>query len=260
MNSNSHSNIHIPKMAVQKIVSLVPSLTELLIDLGLSERLVGRTRFCIHPANEVAQIPIIGGTKNPNIEKIISLEPDYILANKEENRQEDIEELQKHCNVHLTDINTIPDALAAITEIGKELDVEERAHQISRDISLVLNQKPSFESLKTAYFIWREPWMVAGSETYIHDVMREWNLENAFDEQPRYPEIDLDELQKSKPDLILLSSEPYPFKEKHISEIKKYCPNATIELINGEWFSWYGSGMIQSFKALTQWRKGLRAN
>lgn len=247
-------------MAVQKIVSLVPSLTELLIDLGLSDKLVGRTRFCIHPANKVVQIPIIGGTKNPNIEKIISLEPDYILANKEENRQEDIEELQKHCNVHLTNIDTISEALAAITEIGKQLAVEEKAHQISREINLVLSQKPSFESLKTAYFIWRDPWMVAGSETYIHDVMREWNLENIFNEQFRYPEIDLDELQKSKPDLILLSSEPYPFKEKHISEIKKYCPNANIELINGEWFSWYGSGMIQSFKSLTQWRNGLSAS
>lgn len=184
-------------MAVQKIVSLVPSLTELLIDLGLSDKLVGRTRFCIHPANKVVQIPIIGGTKNPNIEKIISLEPDYILANKEENRQEDIEELQKHCNVHLTNIDTISEALAAITEIGKQLAVEEKAHQISREINLVLSQKPSFESLKTAYFIWRDPWMVAGSETYIHDVMREWNIENVFIEQSRYPEIDLDELQKS---------------------------------------------------------------
>ncbi len=260
MNSNSHSNIHIPKMAVQKIVSLVPSLTELLIDLGLSDKLVGRTRFCIHPAAEVAQVPIIGGTKNPNIEKIISLEPDYILANKEENRQEDIEELQKHCNVHLTVIDTISDALAAITEIGKQLDVEKKAHQISRDISLVLNQKPSFESLKTAYFIWREPWMVAGSETYIHDVMREWNLENVFVEQPRYPEIDIAKLKELEPDLILLSSEPYPFKEKHISEIEKHSPNAAIELINGEWFSWYGSGMIQSFKALTQWRTSLSAS
>ena len=247
-------------MAAQKIVSLVPSLTELLIDLGLSDKLVGRTRFCIHPANKVVQIPIIGGTKNPNIEKIISLEPDYILANKEENRQEDIEELQKHCNVHLTNINTISEALAAITEIGKQLAVEEKTHQISREINLVLSQKPSFESLKTAYFIWRDPWMVAGSETYIHDVMREWNLENIFNEQFRYPEIDLAELQQSEPDLILLSSEPYPFKEKHISEIKKYCPNANIELINGEWFSWYGSGMIQSFKSLTQWRNGLSAS
>ncbi len=247
-------------MAVQKIVSLVPSLTELLIDLGLSDKLVGRTRFCIHPANKVVQIPIIGGTKNPNIEKIISLEPDYILANKEENRQEVIEELQKHCNVHLTNIDTISEALAAITEIGKQLAVEEKAHQISREINLVLSQKPSFESLKTAYFIWRDPWMVAGSETYIHDVMREWNLENIFNKQFRYPEIDLAELQQSEPDLILLSSEPYPFKEKHIKEIKKYCPNANIELINGEWFSWYGSGMIQSFKSLTQWRNGLSAS
>ncbi len=247
-------------MAVQKIVSLVPSLTELLIDLGISDKLVGRTRFCIHPANEVAQSPIIGGTKNPNIEKIISLEPDYILANKEENRQEDIEELQKHCNVHLTDINTISDALSAITEIGKKLGVEEAAHQIIRDINLVLSQKPSFESLKTAYFIWREPWMVAGSQTYIHDVMREWNLENLFDEQSRYPEVDLDASKKSEPDIILLSSEPYPFKEKHISEINRYFPSAKIELINGEWFSWYGSGMVQSFKALTLWRRSLSAS
>ena len=244
-------------MVYHKIISLVPSLTELIIDLGLADRLIGRTRFCIHPAEVVDDIAIIGGTKNPNIEKIKALEPDFILANKEENRQKDIEELEKEHYVHLTDIDTIEDALAAINEIGALLGAKEKADDLVQQINNTLSHKADYEPLRTAYFIWKEPWMVAGSSTYIHEIMKEWNLENIFSNQSRYPEIDLSVLKDKSPDLIILSSEPYPFKEKHIAEVQKFCPNSQIVLLDGEWFSWYGSRMVHSFKALNEWRKGV---
>ncbi|MFA5669842.1 MAG: helical backbone metal receptor [Balneolaceae bacterium] len=242
-------------MAYHKIISLVPSLTELIIDLGLANRLIGRTRFCIHPADVVDEIAIIGGTKNPNIEKIKALQPDFILANKEENRQEDIEELQKDCYVHLTEIDTIEDALIAIIEIGTQLGAKEKAEDLVQQIQNTLSQKEDYKPLRTAYFIWKEPWMVAGSNTYIHEIMKEWNLENIFSNQSRYPEIDLSILKDDSPNLIILSSEPYPFKEKHIAEVQKFCPNSQIVLLDGEWFSWYGSRMVHSFNALNEWRK-----
>lgn len=241
-------------MEYHKIISLVPSLTELIIDLGLADRLIGRTRFCIHPVEVVDEIAIIGGTKNPNIEKIKALQPDFILANKEENRQEDIEDLQKDFYVHLTEIDTIEDALIAIIEIGTQLGAKEKAEDLVQQIQNILFQKAYYKPLRTAYFIWKEPWMVAGSSTYIHEIMKEWGLENIFSNQSRYPEIDLSVLKDESPDLIILSSEPYPFKEKHIAEVQKFCPNSEIVLLDGEWFSWYGSRMVHSFKALNTWR------
>jgi|SRR5690554_2635555 len=244
-------------MEYHKIISLVPSLTELIIDFGLTDNLIGRTRFCIHPADVVDEIAIIGGTKNPNIEKIKTLEPDFILANKEENRKEDIEELEKDFHVHLTEIDTIDDALIAIIEIGTQLGAKEKAEDLVQQIQNTLTQKEDYKPLRTAYFIWKEPWMVAGSNTYIHEIMKEWDLENIFSNQSRYPEIDLSVLKDESPDLIILSSEPYPFKEKHIAEVQKFCPNSQIVLLDGEWFSWYGSRMVHSFNALNEWRKGV---
>lgn len=242
-------------MQHQRIVSLVPSLTELLIDLGLEKEVIGRTRFCIHPSSKIDDIPIIGGTKNPNIVKIRKLKPDFVLANLEENRKEDIEELQKFAQVEVTIINTISDALDTISDLGQKFEKEEKSISLVSKIKKVLSQKPEPKLVKTAYFIWRNPWMVAANYTYINDVMQEYGLLNVFCDHTRYPEINLHQLQKESPQLVLLSSEPYPFKQKHIIEIQSICPNSQIELIDGEWFSWYGSRMLSSFTNLNHWRK-----
>lgn len=242
-------------MPYQKIISLIPSLTELLIDFGLADKLAGRTRFCIHPADSVKEIPIIGGPKNPNHEKIKAIKPDFILANKEENRKEDIERLAADFHVHLTEINTIPDALQTITELGEVFGVAEKAKILTGEVENLLGQKPETEPVRTAYFIWKKPWMVAAPDTYVNEVLKEWNLANVFADKSRYPEITLDELRVKSPELIILSSEPYPFKEKHIADIIEYCPEARFELLDGEWFSWYGSRMVPSFKALNAWRE-----
>ena len=244
-------------MPQKKIISLVPSLTELLIDLGLEEKLAGRTRFCIHPENKIQKIPIIGGTKNPRIEDIIETSADLIIANKEENREEDIRELEQHTEVMVTDISTIEEALFAIYEIGKKCNVPEEANKLIADIQTELNFVPDESPMSAAYLIWRSPWMTAGRDTYIHSVMEHWKLQNVFSQEVRYPKITLEQIHAKRPELILLSSEPYPFKEKHIPEISAVCNSANVMLINGEWFSWYGSRMLPSFRKLNAFRKAI---
>ncbi|MDX1618004.1 MAG: helical backbone metal receptor [Balneolaceae bacterium] len=241
----------------KRIISLVPSLTELLIDLGLKERLAGRTRFCVHPEDQVEDIPIIGGTKNPRLDKIKKADPDFILANKEENRREDIEELAEDYPVHVTDIASIEDALITIYEIGNIFNQTGKAMQMMNQIAGLLHARPDEPPIRTAYLIWREPWMTVGGDTYIHDVMDHWELNNVFEDQKRYPKITLEELKRQRPELVLLSSEPFPFKEKHLPEVEERLPDVRVLLVDGEWFSWYGSRMVSSFKKLNTWRKAI---
>ena len=246
-----------PESPYTKIVSLVPSLTELLFDLGVEDQIIGRTRFCIHPKNKVNDIEIIGGTKNPKLDKIIELQPDLIVANKEENRKADIEILEKYSKVHLTEISSIQDALLEISSLGELLKLNDKANTLISDIDRLISEKPDQSKLSVCYFIWKEPWMTVGQDTYIHDVLKEYDLINIFQEKNRYPKTTLEAVKQKDPDLILLSSEPYPFKEKHLKEIKKRIPTANVELVNGEWFSWYGSRMTKAFRKLNTWRKEL---
>lgn len=240
-----------------RIISLVPSLTELLIDLGLKDQLVGRTRFCVHPKNEVKDIPIMGGTKNPRLDKIKTAKPDYIVANKEENRKEHIEELRQDFEVNLTDIASIEDALITIHELGKKLQAAEEAGKLIKSINEAMEEIPDEPPLRTAYFIWKDPWMTVGADSYIHNVMQHWNLKNVFGDQNRYPKVNFYDLAEKDPELILLSSEPFPFKDKHLAEFEEAFPNTRTLLVEGEWFSWYGSHMLHSFKRLNVWRKAI---
>lgn len=243
-------------MPPKKIVSLVPSLTELLFDLGLGDRLVGRTRFCIHPEESVPDVPIVGGTKNPNLDKIRDLNPDLIIANREENRKEDIEELQEEgINVMVTDVSSVEEALFVIHDIGWTCGVQQQAKGLIQNIQDELAVTKTYPEKTAAYLIWRDPWMSIGYDTYIHSVMEHYNLQNVFSDSTRYPKTTLHEISLKKPNVILLSSEPYPFKEKHIKEVGKVCTGSDILLVNGEWFSWYGSRMLQSFQRLNGFRK-----
>jgi ABC-type Fe3+-hydroxamate transport system substrate-binding protein len=243
-------------MTPNKIVSLVPSLTELLFDLGLADRVVGRTRFCIHPEESINDIPIVGGTKNPNLDKIRNLSPDLIIANREENRKEDIEELQEDgYNVMVTEVSTIEEALFVIHDIGWTCGVQTEAKNLIQNIQDELAATKTYPETTAAYLIWRDPWMSIGYDTYIHSVMEHYNLQNVFSRTTRYPKTTLHEISLKKPSVILLSSEPYPFKEKHIKEVGDVCSGSDILLVNGEWFSWYGSRMLQSFQKLNAFRK-----
>lgn len=172
-----------------RIISLVPSLTEFIVDLGLADQLAGRTRFCIRPEEVVKGIPIIGGTKNPQVDKILEMDPDCIITNREENREEDVRELQEKSNAHIeiTDIPTIREALETMLRLGILLNSKEKAEQLVEKIKEKFHQRPVRESLRTVYFIWKEPWMTIGGDTYIHDVMKHWNLENIFGRQNDTP-------------------------------------------------------------------------
>jgi len=239
------------------IVSLVPSLTELLFDLGLEEKISGRTRFCIHPEDRIINIPIVGGTKNPRIDKIKEIRPDLVIVNKEENRKEDIDKLKTTSEILLTDIESIEDALFTIYDIGKRCGAEKKAESLIRDIRKELDRIPDEPPQRVAYFIWRDPWMTVGRDTYIHSTLKNCNLENVYGDQTRYPKTSMSELHRKNPELILLSSEPYPFKEKHQAEIQKEFSKSRVLLVDGEWFSWYGSRMLKSFKKMNSFRKAI---
>lgn len=240
-----------------RIVSLVPSFTEMLLNFELEKQVVGRTRFCVRPEDKVKKVTIIGGTKNPDVDKIRKLEPDLIIANKEENRKEDIEELQRVSHVHITEIKTVDHALTSIREIGGLVNREKQAAELLDSIKRELENIPPVEPVRAAYLIWRNPWMSAGGDTYINDVLRMWKLQNIYSSERRYPVLTMEKLKHDGPDYILLSSEPFPFKEKHMREVAGICPGSSVVLVDGQWFSWYGSRMTDAFRALNNWRATL---
>ncbi|MGH1515994.1 ABC transporter substrate-binding protein [Chryseobacterium sp. JK1] len=223
-----------------KIVSLVPSITEALFDLGLTENeVIGRTKFCIHPQDKVKKVTIIGGTKNINIEKIKALQPDLILANKEENIKEQVEALMEDCKVIVTNVETIEDNYYLLKNLGNLLGKEERAQIFNLKIYEILNQTKIENTIKVAYLIWNNPYMTIGADTFIHRILSEIGFENIFKNKTRYPVITTEDL--SEADIIMLSSEPFPFKEKHIAELKTVYPEKKIMIVDGEAFSWYGT-------------------
>ena len=236
---------------LQRIVSVVPSQTELLYDLGLTDEVVGITKFCVHPEDWFRNKTRIGGTKKLRIEEIINLHPDLILANKEENEQGQIEELAKHCPVWISDIHNIPQALQMIQVIGQLTNRDARAAEMVEEIvqGFTKLSKPTSKK-RVAYMIWYNPWMSVGTDTFISNVIQTMGWQNVLQDKSRYPEITLEELKAYEPELVLLSSEPFPFKEQHIEEVKQVLPNAEVMLVDGEMFSWYGSRMVQAVNYL----------
>jgi ABC-type Fe3+-hydroxamate transport system substrate-binding protein len=236
----------------RKIVSLVPSQTELLIDLGLSENVIGITNFCVHPVGLKSEKTIVGGTKTLDIQKIIELKPDLIFANKEENTQLQIEELARVLPVWISDIISFESALDMICAIRDCCDKTLEANALCAEIGFKSKQyqpyfDTHFQGKKVAYFIWRKPYMVAASETYIDEMLKKLGFCNIFSDKMRYPIVTEEILKEAAPDFIFLSSEPFPFKEKHIIEFQKICPHAQVKIVDGEMFSWYGSRMSKAF-------------
>jgi ABC-type Fe3+-hydroxamate transport system substrate-binding protein len=231
----------------RRIVSLVPSQTELLFDLGLGKRIVGVTKFCIHPTEGRKQATIVGGTKNFDFAKIDALKPDLIIGNKEENYQEGIEQLAMSYPVWLSDISNLPEALDMIRRVGLITGKKEAADNMAAGIATSFAAlAPSEAGVSVAYFIWRKPYMAAASGTFIDDMLRRTGFRNVFAHLGRYPEITPEQLAEAAPERILLSTEPYPFGEKHFSEFQALCPKAKIQLVDGELFTWYGSRLRQS--------------
>ncbi len=245
------SAVNIPPLP-QRIISLVPSQTELLFDLGLSDRIVGVTKFCIHPREKVKNIPLVGGTKNFNFATIAALQPDLIIGNKEENYQEGIIKLKEIYPVWLSDIADLEQALAMIQQIGNLTGTATEAQFLIQKIAGSFQNIPVALNIPTAYFIWRAPYLSVGHNTFIHQMLQTCGLRNVFSDLERYPVITGPFLQTARPKLILLSSEPYPFRQKHVSEFKQLCPEALVKLVDGELFSWYGSRLQYSAVYFTQ--------
>ena len=231
----------------QRIISVVPSQTELLFDLGLSNEIVGITKFCIHPADRVRGKTVVGGTKTLHPDRIHALRPDLIIANKEENTREQIEELQRHFPVHITDVTTLSDALTMIRDVGKLVGRGQRAEEMTMRINQTLPVSNKFTAgLQVAYLIWHKPYMIAAGDTFIDAMLEAAGFKNAFAGQSRYPKVSPDGLQMADPDLIFLSSEPYPFGPKHIAELQAVYPSARVLIVDGEVFSWYGSRLLRA--------------
>ncbi len=244
------NNILIFQATPHRIISLVPSQTELLVDLGLEDQIVGITKFCIHPAQLKKLKAIVGGTKNVDLQKIKALQPDIIICNKEENTKEMVSALQKIAPVYVSDIYNIADVTQLFSDMGSIFNQVLVARKLQEELLEKMNHFRSFIKNKShknvAYFIWAKPWMIVGGDNFINEVLKLNNYQNAFESISRYPEIDLKQLSSLNLDLILLSSEPYPFKEKHASILQHYS-NAEIKFVDGEFFSWYGSRFLQSF-------------
>lgn len=238
---------HCFKNSPKRIVSLVPSQTELLHYLGLEDEVVGITKFCVHPNEWFKSKNRIGGTKNVNIEVVKALQPDIIIANKEENVKEQIEALEAIVPVWVSDVNHLQDALAMIEAIGLLTATNEKAQKLIEEINNCFNQlKTPNHKLKTCYLIWRKPYMTVGGDTYINNMLQYAGFENVFANEKRYPAITIEQLGEAKCDLLFLSSEPYPFKQAHIEELQAAMPNTKILLVDGEMFSWYGSRLLEA--------------
>jgi ABC-type Fe3+-hydroxamate transport system substrate-binding protein len=228
----------------KRIVSLVPSLSQLICDLDCEENLVAVTRFCTHPKHLRKQKTIVGGTKDPDLDLILSLKPDLIIANKEENRQEDIVKLEKQVAVYVSEVNSLQANYAMIEDLGKMLNKNKQANNLIESTQKAFQSLRQLPNIRTAYFIWNNPIMVAGSNNIISSILGEIGVQNIFaNYRERYPIVDITTLKKENPELIILSSEPYPFKEKNKLEMEQHFPNSKVLLADGVFFSWYGSSL-----------------
>ena len=242
-----HRTLSVPSHP-QRIISLVPSQTELLYYLGLGERVVGITKFCVHPETWFNSKHRVGGTKKVDMDKVRALKPDLIIGNKEENARKDIEALETEFPVWMSDVRDLDGALDMILHVGHLTGTATEAALLIKGINEAFAALSLPEEPRTAaYFIWREPFMVAGHGTFVNDMLKRCGLINVFDEgDARYPEITAQDVEDAAPEVILLSSEPYPFKEEHVEDLLEICPNARIQLVDGELFSWYGSRLLKA--------------
>lgn len=254
--------LHKPKdlgYSPTRIISLVPSQTELLHYLQLETETIGITKFCVHPKKWHTSKIRVGGTKTVNLKKIYALKPDLIIANKEENVQDQIEELAADFPVWVTDVNNLTDALQMIQDIGeltkKTAAAADLVKQIQTSFSELITISPP---VKTAYLIWQNPYMTIGGDTFINDMLSHCGFQNIFANQKRYPQLQIGDLALADCQLLLLSSEPYPFKSKHIKELSALFPQMKVLLVDGEMFSWYGSRLLQSADYFTKLMNSLQ--
>lgn len=242
--------VHLKNFPPQRIISLVPSQTELLYSMGMGNRVVGITKFCVHPTAWFKSKTKVGGTKSINFQKVAELQPDLIIGNKEENEREQLETLASQFPVWVSEVKDFWTSLSLVMDFASILGSDPRKawalqEKISRTMGGWMAESPE-KLTRAAYFIWRKPLMVAGGDTFINSMLEIAGFENVFQNRSRYPEINEQELQKAAPEVILLSSEPYPFEEKHFDFFLGICPTARVLVVDGEMFSWYGSRLLHA--------------
>ena len=236
----------------KRIISLVPSQTELLYDLGLEDKIIGITKFCVHPYHLKATKKIVGGTKKIHFEKIKLLQPDIIICNKEENTPEIVAQLSTICPVWVTNIITVEDNFQMISDFGQLFNCRTEAQKWSDKLTFALSDFKKYVAdisiKKAAYFIWKNPYMVAGNDTYINELLKLNHFQNIYADKGRYPEVELKKMRlEGDPDIVFLSSEPYPFKEEDAFEIGRFTHHAKTIFVDGEMFSWHGSRLLKAF-------------
>ena len=231
-----------PPARPQRIVSLVPSLTEALAALGLDAETVGLTRFCVHPAGWKQRKAIVGGTKGTDPARVLALAPDLVVANREENDRAPVEALAAAgVPVWLSDIATVADTVDALRRLGHATGRASEGDRLADDLAAAFAALvPPPAPVRAVYLIWRDPWMTVGADTIVHDVMARGGLANAFGDRTRYPAVTAAEIAAVQPDVVLLSSEPFPFREAHAAEVRAFAPGTHVALVDGEAFSWYG--------------------
>ncbi|WHY78375.1 helical backbone metal receptor [Neobacillus sp. WH10] len=228
----------------KRIISICPAITETLFALGLEKEIVGRTKYCIFPKEIVENVPIVGGTKEVNVETIRDLQADLILAEKEENTEEIVLALEKIAPVFVLEVQKIDDSYRLIETLGLLTNREQAANRLITSCKKSFDDLSCKQNLNAAYVIWRKPYMVVGGTTYINDILNRLGFQNPFEKgELRYPSVTKEELADANLDVLLLASEPFPFQEKHIAEFQSFLPNTKILLVDGEMF-WYGAKML----------------
>ena len=235
----------------KRIVSLVPCQTELLFDLGLENKIVGITKSCIHPYHLKHTKTIVGGADTIDFDSVKDLKPDAIVCSTETSG-EIIEQCVKIAPVHISNVTSIDDTLELINQYGKMFSCRTEASKITQKIEFNLNDFNSFiknkEPKKVAYFIWRDPWKVAGSKTFTNHLLALNKFENIYANKYKYSEIEIKKMRlEGDPNLVFLPAEPYPFKEEHAFELGRFTHHATTVFVDGKFFSWYGSSLVKAF-------------
>jgi ABC-type Fe3+-hydroxamate transport system substrate-binding protein len=260
----SNWNVHDAKVAdylrIMRVVSLVPSWTEFLHDLKVD--VVGQTKFCVRPEAAFRSVPRIGGTKTVDVHAVLHLQPDLVVANREENDRDQVQLVQEALGndaVLVTDVRTVRDALTAMDEIGTRVGCAATAKRWSGRVAEAWGEPRAVQG-EAGYAVWSSPWMVAGSDTFISDVMKHWGIANAFQKTAidgRYPNLaESPEEGVHQAKTWLLPSEPFPFADKHLAPLQAECPEARFKLVDGEAFSWYGTRMlhvVDHLRAASEW-------
>lgn len=249
----------------KRIISLVPSQTELLCDLALEQEIVGITKFCVHPYHLKATKTIVGGTKKVDFEKIKALKPDFILANKEENTYDFLPQLEQIAPTYFSDVTTIKDSINLITDLGKILNRRTESTNLIEKINFKYTDFKQFikdkPTRKVAYFIWAKPWMVVGNDTYINEILKLNKLENIYASMSRYPKVEVNRIRyDGDPEVVILSSEPYKFTDENAMEIGNYTNRSTTVFADGEMFSWFGSRILLAFDYFKELHKKLESH